>query len=234
MAITRAQALHVYPATSGTGVAFGSNNVLGNLLIVCCHGSGTATFTVSDTQGNAWTHLTLVSNTVGTAVASRIAYCLSCKAGANSVTATSANADLGFEALEYNAGSGKTWGFDVESVKSAAGATLSPTTNAWSTSGSEDIIVAAFGDEEISNTVTAGTNFTLIEYESGQIEAQEQWLGAGVQTNQTASFTLSTTPSGKWVITLAAFKALSSTNTDPPFGLLSQPARHYRPDVVAV
>ena len=212
--MSRVQFLHQYPATSGTGYAFGSNNTAGNLLIAVASASGTTSFTFSDSLGNSWTHLTAMTSPLTI----NIAYVLNAKGGANSVTLTSAGSDLGFTVVEVNATGGATWAIDssLTSGSTTAGtSTNSPRSNNYSTAGSDDYIFMAWGDENADMTITSETqSFTLINHEVNHADAQFQWLDAGPQTSISSGFNGSTTDD-QWGLYIVAFTASGGGATCP-------------------
>jgi hypothetical protein len=72
-----------HAAIGPVGISYQSNNTLGNTLICVVFGSGAGTLTVTDTLGNNWLPVNIVS--LGSDPIS-IFYVQSCKAGANTVT----------------------------------------------------------------------------------------------------------------------------------------------------
>lgn len=132
--------------TSPLSLAFPSNNGAGNLLIVVA-GAQTSgkTFSLSDTQGNAFTALASFLDSSGT-VEMQLFYCLSSRAGANTVTfdstAAGANSFLAIHefvpAMQFDVSasvtgsggtvdsSGATTNFAAELLFGFAGGGLSP------------------------------------------------------------------------------------------------------------
>ena len=86
MAIAVVQSARMTTFSTAPSLAFGSNNTAGNVLVCLFYFNGAATPTVTDTRGNTW-------NLVGTKIITNggagfvFAYvCLSCAAGANTVS----------------------------------------------------------------------------------------------------------------------------------------------------
>ena len=80
-----------FVTASSTAKAFASNNTAKSLLVACGfnNDSSAATkATISDSQGNTWVLKHILK---GTTQYAWVAYCLNCKAGANTVTYTTNN-----------------------------------------------------------------------------------------------------------------------------------------------
>ena len=208
---TRVNFKHQYSATSGTGISLGFAVSAGDLLVIqMAGGSGTlGTDTVSDSINGSWTCLS--SQTYNSGKHIQLCYFLSSGAGTPTVTPTYAGVgDFGWTVIAYHQTAG-SWSLDSSLTSgsfkdgSTVSTTTTPTTDTWSTGGSYDVIIGTYGEESTSLTVlTAGTNFTLVQADTNHNDAQEEWIGATAQTNQTASFTQSPT-NATWGLYLAAF-----------------------------
>lgn len=219
--ITRKQYLHQYVATSGTGYAFGSNVTSGDLIVVYASGQDTevvasTTYSISDSLGNIYTKLPTIDNgaTGYNDVSLQAFYTLSSKGGADTITVSDVNiTDLGFTAVEYN---GDTWTYDTSTSTFAAYLInkypiKSPT---WSTKSNDAIdCVYANEDYNLLGSPYYISPFSLIQYDSGHYDAQEELLGTTTQTNNTCSFyTTNTTSSYGYVLGMYAFNSTTTSS----------------------
>lgn len=145
MPITLVQQIGNGGANPLTGV-FTSNNSAGNALVflgnILHAGAG---FTISDTQNNTWViGPQQVSPTDGTQYAVT-AYCLNCKAGANTVTVTNNNSSTNMAGTfaEFTAGAGNNFtGTDGTGNAASSSATLI-TSSSFTTTNPNDLIIAS-------------------------------------------------------------------------------------------
>lgn len=220
--ITRVQFVHDYIATSGVAASFASNVTAGDLVVVLYSANVAANPTVTDGLGSTWHCFgqKVVSGSGDTF--QNLCYTLSSNGGGKNITLTDASAsDMGFTAIDYN-GIG-TWTVDssLPSGIYTDGSTLSlstftPTTSTWSTGGANDVIVNGYGNEdEAFGTITATSPFSLVQSDPVHTDAQSDRINVGAQTNQTASFSVTSSVTF-WGIYTAAF-TLSSSGTTPVF-----------------
>ena len=152
-------------AATSSVLAFGSNNTLGNTIIVAVSWNtvSSLTPTCSDSQGNTYSAIVLETDDPDNSQ-SGICYATNIKAGANTVTVTY-GASVTYRALAIHEYSGiaTTSPVDTDATNAATGTT---TTNAYTsttaaTTTSGDLIFGYFVDETGSTaTATAGTGFT--------------------------------------------------------------------------
>jgi len=149
-------------------LAFTSNNTLGNTLVVAASVYNyTLGVTISDTQGNTYTHL--VNDQTGPSgdQHSRIDvwYCLSCKAGANTVTITGATNSTISAIAEFTA----CTGIDQSGSGGCANNASSPLTTApvaLTTTNANEVIIAIFcqAAQELANSCNSPFGNTAAVY----------------------------------------------------------------------
>lgn len=122
------------------------NNTAGNILIAFVASESATAYAIADSQGNTWASLSRQTSSSHT---SQVFYCLSCKAGANTVTATITGSS-GYVALDIMEFSKRTGGLDTSAQNTTGTVTLTAKANA--------LLIGA-GDD--SNAVWgASTGFT--------------------------------------------------------------------------
>jgi len=106
MAFAFVQQVKSTPATSPAAVAYGLNNVGGNLLVAILAWTNTANFTsFADSQGNIWTQNGAEFSPGNPNIKMRMFSAPNCNAGANTVTLTiSANVQMWIYITEYSGG----------------------------------------------------------------------------------------------------------------------------------
>ena len=190
MAIVRVQTFHQYPALSGTSYAFGSNNTVGNLIVVCVTANYVSAYdaVVTDTQGNAYSSLTAAYGTLQSTA--QIWYAPKCKAGANSVIVTFSKVNsVAIQAMEYS-GCKTTSPLDVAMTPMWAlgNNTTSLQSNSFSpTAGS--LIVMGYSNMYLDpGTTTSNDGITVFEYDTSQYDLVGDNLAASAGSQ---TFTLS-------------------------------------------
>lgn len=210
-AISQTQFQHLY---AGNSLAYGSANTAGCLLIAKTSQSGNTNITISDTNGNTWValpQLNFQSNTD----AMRLFYVLSANAGANTVSVFGGS-DQGITIAEY-CEAGSTWQVDASLTNgssfdgSTTGATTSPRTNAWSTSGSNDVIFMSYADENNTQAThtTSPAGFVEQQWDNSHVDGDAVWLNASAQTSIQSGWDVSTSMS-TYGLYVAAFTATGS------------------------
>ncbi len=209
-AISLVQSNSTYPGGVGpTGLAFGSNNTAGNLIVVGVQGANNSTDpTITDTRGN--TYVKVGSATGGNGPAyDYLYYAKNIAAGANTVSVTLPNgADLGFHISEWS-------GIDTVSplIASSTGVGTSSTA-LWSAtsatvSSNNALLVVIAGTETSNETFTAGSNFTLLSQQSTHSSAAEYRIVSSAGSYDATITGNSAT--NDWVMVMGAFKAATVT-----------------------
>ena len=172
---------------SSFSVAFPANNVAGNLLVVRTgwywNSTGTGSPTIGDTQGNTWVALTLLNNTYQC----QVWYCLSAKAGANTVTVTfSGNyAEYGsMSVAEWQNTGAVPWVFDGETH----GTGTPPSAVSVVTTLAGDVVFS-YGNGTSVNPNLSGTGWATRSY-----GLNETNYGIFQDTKQAAAGSISYTP----------------------------------------
>src|SRR6266849_3885173 len=197
--------------------AFGSNNTLGNSIVVVCGvGNGTAP-TISDTQLNSYSSVAQVAN--GTAFNVAIVIATNCKAGANTVTVNNggAAASIAMEIYEFAnfITASNILAIDSTSTNTSGAAASSPAVTV-APGVINEFSVAAFGLGTAAQTITVGG----YNNDSGQLNPTTP---AGLFSFASASLALSTTaaqtPSASvgvaepWAVAAATFRTATPANT---------------------
>lgn len=194
------------PATSGDFIAvvMASNNPDAN-----------ATFSISDTLGNAWTP-TPFHRCTNSDVGARIWFVESSKAGTEKVTLTQsspppADAGLGWElgvAIYEYAGIASSQALDVETGVCASSATTAMSSGNVTTSA-DDLLIGVFADPCGQGTMTAGAGWNPVDVYSiyfYMMEDDRGVNGAGVPPGTYAATGTNPQTSNCWVAVEAAFK----------------------------
>lgn len=192
----------VSPASS----TFGSNNTLGNLLIFCASAviSGSVS-AVSDTAGNTWTEAK-VSTANGVSVS--IWYVLSCKAGANVVSAVTSGARTDVQAYEYSSPAPASLDAAVNGSTSVGSTSQSATI---SIANSGELVILAAGNASSGNAMTGG----------GITPNQRQVASAflGVVDGLNVSAGASQTASGTWAGSVSNNSVAAAFSATPVFSI---------------
>lgn len=213
-AISRVNTLHQYPATSGVGYSLGTVTA-GNLIVCGVSTGNNGSVSLSDTvNGAGYTQLTQLIYDTNFSI--DMFYVLSTAGGANSVTATTANSDIGLSCAEYSGGGAWTLDTSTSVAGNTQAATASPRAPSVTTTGSQDIFYMYFADETAGWTGSCATfpcptgSFSNINWDNGHVDAQAEWLNATAQTNLSAGWDATSSASTHWAIYIAAFNSGSS------------------------
>jgi len=218
--ISLVQFTHSYP---GNAVTFASNNTPGDAIVVVTSWSGGAPIpspSLTDALGNTYNALPLFTSRDGS-VSMQIWYSLNIASGPNAITVSSNAQDLSVTAFEYS-GVAATGALGVTTtadgtsldqgcpVHQPCSGTATPTSGSFTPSAGS-LVMAFLADESgQGNSVAAGSGYTLVQFDTQQIDAQEDNLNA-VATAQTAGFTLAS-PSSTWILSVLELKAASAGN----------------------
>ena len=195
-------------SVASLALAFGSNNILGNsIIVVCAVGNGTAP-TISDTAGNTYTQAAQIAN--GTALNTAVFYAVNVAAGANTVTVNNGGTTASI-AMEI---------YEVSGLLTRVPAQPSITATATGSSGTaatanisaitpNEYAFAAVGVGTAAQTITAGSGWTN---DSGQQNpttpaglfsfiSMSEYLGSIKAVTPQATFT-----SEPWAIAVATFR----------------------------
>jgi hypothetical protein len=197
-------------STSTASLAFPSANASGNFIAVAVRGGiASQTFAVTDTRGNTYRQAVLFNNNTDSTLG--IYYAESVGSGANTVTVrlTSATAStLRFSLLEYR---GVAASNSLDGVRSASGASTSPSSGAVTTTAGGDLLIGVIGVADVAN-VTAGSGFALESavpaLPSAKIVVEDGVLATSGSIAATATMSVS----DRWGAALAAFKAASGSS----------------------
>lgn len=214
MAISIVQHRSTHTNTTTTGsLAFASNNTAGNLLLYACVEETTNNLN-APTDNNGNTIASAINNqSIGNA-AIRLAYVVSCNAGANTVTFTSTSAcNLHIHIWEIS-------GCDASAPldQTRTGTSASTTTPSLATSGStavaNELVFGMFYDRPNDDSITAGSGFSPSEFQDGGAGNESSLTevqivsSTGVQT-VTATFGVAQVA----VMLVATFKQATATTT---------------------
>jgi glucose/arabinose dehydrogenase len=195
--------------------AFTSPNTAGNLIVAAVSSENNPTVACSDSQGNTYSVATTqYDNTKNQFLA--ICYAANVRAGANTVTATLSVA-AGYRRLlvhEY-AGIATVNPLDVVALNNANGNTLTDftTTTAATTTAAGDLIFSALMDDEGTNTITAGTGFTLRQSLNNMDMASEDQVQPAAGS---IAGTYTLTIGHRFLAQMAAFKTGTAVDVTPP------------------
>ncbi len=187
-------------------IAFVSNNTAGSLLIATARLTAVVgAISVSDTQGNTWVSaVQQQNNTAGRWQV--IFYAKNCKAGANTVTITSAVSQGRIEGViaEYS-GLDTTAPLDqVAGANSGAGTGTVATAGPVTTTSASELLIGAFSNETADGlTFTAGASYTVRDKSNGNEVLEDRIVAA--TGSYSAPITMSSSVS--WTASMATFKA---------------------------
>jgi glucose/arabinose dehydrogenase/PKD repeat protein len=196
-------------STSGstTSLPFTSANTAGNLIVAYVIWNNTGGVSLSDSRGNAYASAG-TRTTWGSSWSSQVFYAKNIAGGANTVTATFANALSGWGVVyvhEYS-GTDRTDPLDVQTA--ATGTSAAMNSGNVTTTRANDLL---FSGNASSSTVTAGgTGYTTRSTTFGN-RTQDRIAGAPGTYNATASQN-----SNSWVSQLVAFKAANAAPPNQP------------------
>lgn len=206
---------HISSATTQAATAV--NTQSGDLLVACViwDASVTGTASISDTAGNSFTAggMTTQSHQV-----QQFFYKIGAAANASNVVTASVSGSGGMAYMTVFVWSIPLSGscvFDVEAGGSSSGTSNAPVTASFNTTGTDEIVLVASGNDFSGITYTAGTGYTIdsASYGSGLAGAEHQ-LFTSAQTGIAAGFTESS--STDWTIRAIAFKAGSGGGGSSP------------------
>ena len=180
-------------SVASLAVAFGSNNLVGNTIVVVCGvGNGTAP-TISDSQTNSYSQAVQIAN--GTALNVAVFVATNCKAGANTVTVNNggAAASIAAEIYEFSGlvVASNTQVVDQTGSNQGAATTTSPAVTLVTTQA-RDVVLAAFGLGTAAQTITPGASYNN---DSGQLNP--------------------TTPAGLFSFVSASLSFATASSTSP-------------------
>ena len=205
-------------SVASLAVAFGSNNIVGNSIVVVCGvGNGTAP-TITDSQTNSYSQVVQIAN--GTAFNVAIFVAVNCKAGANTVTVNNGGTTASIAAEIYEFGGlvtvSNTAVVDNTGSNQGAATTTSPVVTV-NTSQANSFALAAFGLGTAAQTITAGASYNN---DSGQLNPTTP---AGLFSFVSASLDIAsagnTSPTATvgvaepWAVAAATFKAFTPVST---------------------
>ena len=205
---------------SGTtnALAFSSNNTAGNLIVAYVIWNNSGSVSMSDSRGNAYT--SAAGRTAwGSGWSSQVFYAKGIAGGANTVTATFANAigASGWGVMYLHEYSGVDKVSPVDTAATATGTAAAMSSGSISTTNPTDLLFAAGAS---SSTVTAGG--------SGYTTRSTMFGNRTMDRNVTVSGSYSaamTQDSNAWVEHLVAFKAEgSSSDSTPPTASITAPS----------
>jgi hypothetical protein len=160
------------------GIAFTSNNTVGNLLVCAgvVNASTLAGLTITDSQGNAWT-IALQDNWKSLSTFF-MAYAPNCKAGANTVTITQLGSLISGAISEYSGVSTTTPLDEAGFSDSGSGTWTAATSGNVTTRENGELIVAAQGNSTGPASVTLGSGFSNLQDDSGNFVSLESQVQA--------------------------------------------------------
>jgi len=141
--------------SNGLSLAFSGSNSGGNCLVVAVMANTNATFVVSDTQGNAYQHLSAFFDS-SAAIQMQIFYVTSCRAGANTVSFNPGTTTVSALAIHEFFGVSS---LDV-SASASGSSTIVDSGPATTTAASELILGYIAGQGTNLVSITEGAGFT--------------------------------------------------------------------------
>ena len=203
------------PSATSIAQAFTSTNTAGNFIVAAVSSENNPAVTCSDSQGNSYSIATTQYDNIKNQFLA-ICYAANVSAGTNTVTATF-SVTAGYRRLlihEY-AGIASVSPLDVFALNNANGNTLTDftTTTAATTTAAGDLIFSAIMDDEGTNTVTAGTGFTLRQSVNNMDLASEDQVQAAAGSIA-GTYTLGA--GHRFLAQMAAFKTGSAVDITPP------------------
>ena len=201
------------PGSGITAVAGSLNVSTGDLLVAVAVGSngiGT-TCSFSDTIGNTFTVIgsPSVSSNANSAGSIFIGYCLASSGtnATNVITATFGANQVSFRWIfVWKVPLSGSAIFDVSNLKVSSSSGNAPTSGSFTTTGSDELVLVAAGNDFTGITYTQGTGYTLDS--SGfvnKVGGAQHRLFSSAQSGITAAFSQSS--STDWNIAVVAFKA---------------------------
>jgi hypothetical protein len=201
----------VYP---GTSLAYTGNPVAAHHLVVWLVWTSGSLTGVSGSLNGAFT----VSSTFGTGITKcAMAYKFNCAGGAETISTTGTATDLGLTIYEFSGIQTSSDPLDGSIASTTIAASTTTPTSASFSNSVTGLIVVGIGDEGTTqSTTTAGSGYTLGEFQGGHDHADEYALTVAAGSH-TASFTLGTACSGSpdCVIVVACFKDAGAVTVTP-------------------
>lgn len=193
-------------SAQASALAFGSNVVSGNLLLVALRlGNTTHTFTsVTDSVGTTYTQVATGSpQTVATDHKLYLLWGVAAGSGANTVTVNGSGFGTNRLTITEYSGNHAT-PFDV-SAGAGGVATSAVSSGNLTTGTADDLLFACMSDSNGVATITAGSGYTKRNDIGAKLADEDQGISAGVATGTYAgTFTLSV--ADDWGCIAAAFK----------------------------
>lgn len=197
--------------TSGTSLAAPSFNLTaGNLVVVFARtssSSATNITSVTDTAGNTYTALTGEADSLNSVGNARMFYTYNAIGNASDVvTMNNGTAPFRTITVAQYSGFGTADPFDVQAgadTGNNGGSTTIGPTSAFTTTQTNELLVAAATVDNNTVSFTAGAGYTLelTNFNSGYTDQ----VVSSIQTNATASMTQDS--ANHWIIRVATFKA---------------------------
>ncbi|MGA9668718.1 MAG: immunoglobulin domain-containing protein, partial [Terracidiphilus sp.] len=177
----------------------------GNAVLAFCYSTAqNGTYTISDSNGNSYT-VDATSSRSG--ISGAMAHAVNVAGGADTVTCSGARTGYMNVILAEYSGVTTVSPFDAEAANS--GTSANPSAGSVTTTQSNDLIVAGFGNNNSANsTLSAGSGFTL---RKGSGNGTSVFVGgledatASTVSSYTGNFTYSDT-SGSWAAVMVALK----------------------------
>jgi hypothetical protein len=192
-------------SSSTVGLAFASNNGAGNLLVAFCIGKPTTSLTISDTQTNTWSSV-IAGHDVG-GQGSALFYCLSSKAGANTVTIANGGSFVALALIEYSFSS-ETFSLDTSAGNSNVSSSVAAQVSITLAQANE-LVTCMYSAGAGGSTLTPATGNTI------EIGANNQFNQAmDAQPSSSGAFIAGAASGqdGSWSVIAAAFKAASANS----------------------
>lgn len=202
---------HISSATSQAATAV--NTQSGDLLVAVVVWSSNiqGTASMSDTAGNSFTAGGIQTQSHQY---EQFFYKIGATANASNIVTVSVSGSSGMAYMSIYVWSipvsGGTAVFDVEAGGTSSGLSNTPVTASFNTSGTDEIVLVASGNDFSGITYTAGTGYTLDSsgYAADKLAGSEHQLFSSAQTGITAGFSQSSNTD--WTIRAISFKALST------------------------
>lgn len=217
MAITRIQ-FKAYDSPLGNPHNFTGSCSAGNLLVaIITVGANTPPTGISDNLSNAWVGPINYQQTPnsGNIVKTQVWYCLSCNAGNPDITTTGGDDTNNLKLfIEYSGFTAAVLDVSAGTI-SPAGTTLAPTSNSFSIGGAASAVIAIYNEQTdgYAGTGAAGTNYSMMTENGGQVYIVEDWVNTTTAT--VAGFTLPDTATNHWTIYVVSFKNAAGGSGNP-------------------
>lgn len=200
----------------------------GNLIAVIVRNdtSNATAITISDTAGNTYTEIISASMDSGDAIS--FFYCADPTGNSSNIVTANFSPAASFTAvasLQFS-GCNTIAPLDTSASGVVAGTASSVATNTFNTAIANEVVIAGFSVNSLSNTFTPASGYTLANTDNGGFVATEYQIFNSIQSGITAGASFNGT-AGKWEIVAAAFKAAQAAQVEayyrPIFKLGGQP-----------